>query len=76
MSRIRYDQAKGKGRGQGFFPQLSTLAVALIALSEPITDRGLTGPAVRDPDDVRSRLSAREAKLARRAAAAKKAGLL
>lgn len=56
-----------KYRGQKFFPQLTPLANKLREITEPVTDRGLTGPAARDADDVRDRLSKREAKLARRA---------
>lgn len=67
MARIKFRQAKGKSRGVGYFPQLEGLKRAIDARIEPVTDRGLTGPAVRDGDDVRSRLDARAAKLARRA---------
>lgn len=58
-------------RGQRYFPQLEGLKRALDAVSEPLTDRGLTGPAARDADDVRERLEKRAAKLARRAKRAK-----
>ena len=68
MSRLKFQQKAGRPRGQGYFPQLEGLARKLNAISEPITDRGLTGIAARDAEDVRERLSARAAKLARRAA--------
>jgi hypothetical protein len=44
---------------------------AIDARIEPITDRGLTGPAARDAEDAQSRIAARQAKMARRAKLAK-----
>lgn len=70
MPRLKFQQSPGRSRGEGYFPQLEPLARALEAAAPQTTDRGLTGPAARDGDDVRARLSAREAKLARRAARA------
>jgi hypothetical protein len=70
MARIKYQQEPGKGRGRGFFPQLTGMRHACERLSEQTTDRGLTGPAVRDADDARARISKQQAKLARRAARA------
>lgn len=59
-------------RGQRYFPQLKPLAEKLESISEPVTDRGLTGPAARDAEDVRARLDKRKAKMARRAARSQK----
>lgn len=75
MSRIKFQQGARSGRGGrgSFFPQLSPLARKLESITAPITDRGLTGPAARSAEDVRERLAARAAKLARRAAQAKRA---
>ncbi len=70
MGKLQYRQTPGRGRGQGYFPQLDALGRALNQF-EQTTDRGLTGPAARDAEDVRARLDARAAKLARRAARAK-----
>jgi hypothetical protein len=57
-------------RGQTYFPQLEGLKRKLDTMIEPTTDRGLTGPAMRDASDVRDRIEKRKAKLARRAARA------
>lgn len=67
MARIQFRQAKGKPRGVGYFPQLEGMKRAIDARIEPVTDRGLTGPAARDAEDVQGRVAARAAKLARRA---------
>ena len=74
MARVRFEQAKGKPRGQGYFPQLAGLGRAITAVAEraSTTDRGLTGAAVRDAESVRELLDKRAAKLARRAARAQK----
>jgi hypothetical protein len=57
-------------RGQRYFPQLEGLARKLNAISEPITDRGLTGIAARDAEDAQDRMAKRKEKLLRRARAA------
>lgn len=56
-------------RNRKFFHQLTPLKNALdvAIVSNHTTDRGLTGPAARDGDDVRTRLEKRAQKLARRA---------
>lgn len=59
-------------RNHRFWPQLSGMARKLDSIVAPVTDRGLTGPAARDGEDVRNRLDKRAAKLARRAARAKR----
>lgn len=63
-------------RNHQFFPQLIPLAKALDRhiSAEPTTDRGATGRAVRDAEDAQARRDKQAAKLARRAAAAKKGG--
>jgi hypothetical protein len=76
MAYAKQKRKKAQVRGKTFFPGLSGLKRKIDSVIEPITDRGLTGPSVRTPEDVRDRLSKREAKLARRAEAARKAGLL
>jgi hypothetical protein len=70
MSKIKFDQTPGKPRGHGYYPQLRGLGRKCEQLAEQTTDRGLTGPAARDGDDVRARLDKRAAKLARRASRA------
>lgn len=76
MSKRQKQGRHGITRGQTFFPGLSGLKRKLDSVSAPITDRGLTGAAARGPEDVQERLGKRDAKMARRAEAARKAGLL
>lgn len=57
-------------RGMRYYPGLEGLARVIDKCAEPITDRGLTGPAARDGQDVRGRIAKQKAKLARRAARA------
>lgn len=63
MSRIKYDQAQGLGRGRGYFPQLKGLGDKL-ATFEPT---GIASAAPKSAAQIAELQDKRAAKLARRA---------